>query len=646
MRTDDDNDNHNHNNNNNNNNNYDEYEIEEDEDADDYQYYQDEDYYDDGNNNDDNDDENQQQSSVDNENTDDDDDDDEYFEEEPSEHTEVRSITTRKFDTVYQRGRKLGLGAFAVVCIGTHRRHKTEYAVKQIDRATMVWNDRDALQDEISNLQFARGAPNIVQLYEVYEEKAFCYLIMEVMEGGELLECIIEKNSGTGTGTGGNGNGGTFTETEARSAIRCVLRALSYLHDNRIAHRDIKPENLLLSDPYHRDLNTIKLADFSFAKKVRRKNDCRTLCGTPGYLCPEMLERFPSYDVKCDVWSVGCLLFLLLGGYLPFDDDDDDMIFDLTREGQFEFVPDDWSGISQSAKEIVSKMLVVNPKKRISATKALHSFWIEKGDTELEERQRTIRKTQNLLEGKRKFRTIVNSIRTANRVKLLNDDFKHYLEKRKEENVANKMNNNNNNNKKNRKRQKNKSNTKNDHDFVEDSVSGRPFEDFYDIGDELGEGGYAFVYRCEHKQTHKIYAVKEVVISKMESGGESTLKDEIAALKLLRGGSHIIRLYDVFYDENNDHCFMVMEEMRGGDLLSRVCDKEVYTEREARGVCKILFEAVLYCHQKHVAHRDIKPENLLMVVSTHNLIHSSCCNVYCRLIWFWSLLLIFSWSCL
>ena len=99
----------------------------------------------------------------------------------------------------------------------------------------------------------------------------------------------------------------------------------------------------------------------------------------------------------------------------------------------------------------------------------------------------------------------------------------------------------------------------------------------------------------------------------MESGGESTLKDEIAALKLLRGGAHIIRLFDVFYE--GDHCFMIMEEMRGGDLLSRICDKEVYTEREARGVCKILFEAVLYCHQKRVAHRDIKPENLLMVVS-------------------------------
>jgi serine/threonine protein kinase len=102
--------------------------------------------------------------------------------------------------------------------------------------------------------------------------------------------------------------------------------------------------------------------------------------------------------------------------------------------------------------------------------------------------------------------------------------------------------------------------------FEEDSKSGQPFESFYDIGDELGEGGYAFVYRCEHRRTNKTYAVKEVILSKMESGGESTLKDEIAALKMLRGGPHTVRLFDVFEEDN--HCFMVMEEMKGGDLLS------------------------------------------------------------------------------
>ena len=321
------------------------------------------------------------------------------FESVPNSDTEVKSVVSKNFDDVYQRGRRLGLGAFAVVFIGTHRPTGAEYAVKQIDRSTMFWGDRDALQDEIVNLKMARAGPNIVQLYEVYEEKAFCYLIMEVMEGGELLECIIEKKT-------------TFTEKEARSAVRCVLRALAYLHSNRVAHRDIKPENLLLSDPYQKDLNSVKLADFSFARQVQKRNDCRTLCGTPGYLSPEMLEKFPAYDVKCDVWSVGCLLFLLLGGFLPFDDEDDEVVFDLTRQGRFEFRPEFWNSVSQSAKDLVTKMLTVNPKKRISASRALQSHWIEHGDEEFEERQLNVKKVTNLIEGKRKLKSAITTVRS------------------------------------------------------------------------------------------------------------------------------------------------------------------------------------------------------------------------------------------
>ena len=324
---------------------------------------------------------------------------DDDYDAAPNSDTEVK-IVSKKFDDVYQRGRKLGLGAFAVVFIGTHRPTGAEYAVKQIDRSTMFWGDRDALQDEIVNLKMARAGPNIVQLYEVYEEKAFCYLIMEVMEGGELLECIIEKKT-------------TFTEKESRSAVRCVLRALAYLHSNRVAHRDIKPENLLLSDPYNKDLNTLKLADFSFARQVQKRNECRTLCGTPGYLSPEMLERFPAYDVKCDVWSVGCLLFLLLGGFLPFDDEDDEVVFDLTREGRFEFRPEFWNSVSQSAKDLVTRMLTVNPKKRISAARALQSHWIEHGDEAFEERQTQAKNIKNLIEGKRKLKTAITTVRSV-----------------------------------------------------------------------------------------------------------------------------------------------------------------------------------------------------------------------------------------
>ena len=324
--------------------------------------------------------------------------DDDDFSVAPSMDQDVKSVVSVNFDEVYARGRKLGLGAFAIVFVGTHRPTGAEYAVKQIDRSTMFWGDRDALKDEIANLKLAREGPNIVQLYEVYEERAFCYLVMELMEGGELLEYIIEKK--------------TFTEKEARNCCRCVLSALGYMHDRRVAHRDIKPENLLLSD--QKDLSTTKLADFSFAKYVKKRNGCRTLCGTPGYLAPEMLERFPAYDVKCDVWSVGCLLFLLLGGYLPFDDEDDDVVFDQTRNGQYDFRPEFWRGVSNGAKELVTRMLTINPKKRISCGNALKSNWMERGDTVLEERQLNVKKLKHLIEGKRKMKAAMATVSFCN----------------------------------------------------------------------------------------------------------------------------------------------------------------------------------------------------------------------------------------
>jgi serine/threonine protein kinase len=149
--------------------------------------------------------------------------------------------------------------------------------------------------------------------------------------------------------------------------------------------------------------------------------------------------------------------------------------------------------------------------------------------------------------------------------------------------------------------------------FNEDSPTGQPFKNFYDVGELLGEGGYAKVYRCTRKSTQLTYAVKQITVSKLDPVGVLTLKDEIAALRLLRGGPHIILLFDVFRSDP-DTTYLVLEEMRGGNLLSRIVEKEVYTEREARQVCMIIFQAIDYCHKKHIAHRDIKPENLLLVV--------------------------------
>mmetsp|Transcript_28121 Transcript_28121/g.77332 ORF Transcript_28121/g.77332 Transcript_28121/m.77332 type:complete len:1025 (+) Transcript_28121:244-3318(+) len=512
---------------------------------------------------------------------------DEDFEEEdyydtnipPSLEQDVRLVEEPgAFKILYKLLEEIGQGAFAKVYAAAHRPTGSEYAVKKINRKKMIWGDRDALQDEINSLVRVREGPNIVQLYEVYEEEVDCFLIMELMRGGELFERILQKRE--------------FTEREARDCVKGMLRGLEYMHERRVAHRDLKPENLLLEDDTG---HNVKLADFGFAKRCKQHNGLRTLCGTPGYLAPEILERWPAYDVKCDLWSVGVILFLLLGGYLPFEDEDEDRVFERTRNGEYDFHPTYWKGTSTAAKTLVTRMLTVNPEKRFSAEDALKHDWILKGqDDDTMQKQVNVDKLRENVTANKQ-----NEVAKKDRVKDLEENFAGYLERTKEQDQEKS------------RVQNDKAARKPGRKFEEDSKSGKPFDDFYDLGDVLGEGGYACVYRATHRKTGDIYAVKDVNTGVLEKSNKSALIDEIAAMKLLRGGPHIIRLYDVF--EEPDHTFMIMEEMRGGDLLTRISDKEVYTEREARKTCKILFEAMDYIHKKKIAHRDIKPENVLMV---------------------------------
>lgn len=503
----------------------------------------------------------------------------------PSIQQRVKVVSKlRALDQVYDRGHQLGLGAFAKVFLGRHRATQQPYAIKKIDRSKMLWGDRDALEDEINNLIAVREGPNIVQLYEVYEEKAHCYLVMELMRGGELFDVILDRK--------------IFGETEAKTITRCLLNGLNYMHQHRIAHRDLKPENLLLAVPD--DTSTVQLADFGFAKRVVTDNGCRTLCGTPGYLAPEILERWPAYDTKCDVWGVGVILFLLLGGYLPFEDEEEDKVFEKTRNGQYFFHPSYWKTVSKQAKNFVTKFLTINPKKRSSAAEALQDEWMVDVDTDNNENKEDMAAKEDLLVGKAKLKAVINAVKASNRMQLLNDNFAGYLERKREDSTTMRVTGGE---AKNHKEKAKK--------FVEDSAEGLPIQDFYDFGDVLGEGGYACVYRAVHKRTQEIYAIKDIDTSVLEHNSKSALRDEIAALKLLRGGPYIIRLYDVFEAPNNT--YMVMEECKGGDLLDRVTEKEFYTEREARKTCNILFQAMDYIHRKKIAHRDIKPENVLLV---------------------------------
>lgn len=325
---------------------------------------------------------------------------------------------------------------------------------------------------------------------------------------------------------------------------------------------------------------------------------------------------------------------MLLGGYLPFDafaSNDAKDVFERTRNGQYQFYPKRWNGISHLAKDLVAKCLTVNPNKRISAKAALNHEWMAEKlalpttQISLESLASTVKRAEMAKEDRRKQREATNKVRLlqvtlrngnllytphiiglrqplhSNRLQELNDDFTVFLETRQADSIVSHVTG------------AGRSVATVATQFKEDSPGGLPCNNYYQKGDQLGRGSFASVYRCKHRRTGMQYAMKEVVTSKLNKAEISTLQEEIVNLKYLRGAPYIIRLYDVFSEP--DKTYLIFEEMRGGDLLHRICDKEVYTEREARDLCKILFYAVDYCHKKNIAHRDIKLDNLLLLVS-------------------------------
>jgi len=184
---------------------------------------------------------------------------------------------------------------------------------------------------------------------------------MELMTGGELFDVLLEKEQ--------------FSEKEARDVIRPIIDAIGYCHSLGIVHRDIKPENLLFSS-VDSETSIIKVSDFGLARFIDDEALATTTCGTPGYVAPEILSQKP-YGQECDYWSIGVVLFILLSGMPPFYDEDNFVLFEKIKKGEFDFSAPSWDSISDGPKDIISKLLIVDPSQRIKPSDLLKHPWIK-----------------------------------------------------------------------------------------------------------------------------------------------------------------------------------------------------------------------------------------------------------------------------
>lgn len=264
----------------------------------------------------------------------------------------------------------LGTGAFSEVRLCEHRETGQAFAVKIIDKKALKGKE-DSLENEIRVLKRFSAKrqendpdrtwfthPNIVQLFETYEDKSKVYLIMELVTGGELFDRIVEK--------------GSYTEKDASYLIRQVLEAVDYMHEQGVVHRDLKPENLLYYNPA--EDSKIMISDFGLSK-MEDSGFMATACGTPGYVAPEVLAQKP-YGKAVDVWSIGVISYILLCGYPPFYDENDANLFAQILKGEFEFDSPYWDEISESAKDFIRNLMCVNVEKRFTCKQALAHPWI------------------------------------------------------------------------------------------------------------------------------------------------------------------------------------------------------------------------------------------------------------------------------
>ncbi|XP_033986105.1 serine/threonine-protein kinase DCLK2 isoform X1 [Trematomus bernacchii] len=258
----------------------------------------------------------------------------------------------------YKIGKVIGDGNFAVVKECVERSTGKEFALKIIDKAKCTGKEH-LIENEVAVLRRVKH-PNVIMLIEEVDTPSELYLVMELVKGGDLFDAITSSAK--------------YTERDARVMVYNLAAALKYLHSSSIVHRDIKPENLLVFE-YPDGTKSLKLGDFGLATVV--EGPLYTVCGTPTYVAPEIISQ-SGYGLKVDIWAAGVITYILLCGFPPFRSENNmqEDLFDQILLGRLEFPSPYWDNITDSAKELIGKMLQVNAEARYSAQDILSHPWL------------------------------------------------------------------------------------------------------------------------------------------------------------------------------------------------------------------------------------------------------------------------------
>ena len=270
-------------------------------------------------------------------------------------------LTNKSLRDTYECTKQLGKGGYGKVYQVKNKINGKLFACKKLSKLNI--NNLSKFEREIKIL-IKTDHPNIIKLYEVFQSQNSFYLIMEECYGGELFDRIVQHIE----------NKKMYSEKEAAEIMQQVMSAIEYCHNNGIVHRDIKPENLLyLYNGYEKN-NPLKIIDFGLSQTLNMKKILSSKVGTSYYVSPEILAG--KYTEKCDIWSAGVILYILLSGEPPFNGPSDGVIYSKIKKMQFNFPSNKWDNISNEAKDLLMNMLSIE-NKRFSASQVLAHPWFK-----------------------------------------------------------------------------------------------------------------------------------------------------------------------------------------------------------------------------------------------------------------------------
>ena len=293
-------------------------------------------------------------------------------------------------EKIYIKTKLLGNGAFGEVWLVHHKDLDRDFAMKIIKKRKKNSSDEKELLNEVEILK-KLDHPKILKIIDFYSTSKKYYIITEYCPEGELFNEIIKV--------------GKFDEGQAAFIINQILKVITYCHKMNIIHRDIKPENIMITNREKNGCLQVKLIDFGTAKIFEKGQQENKYVGSSYYMAPEILKR--KYDEKCDLWSIGVVLYILLTGRPPFDGNDDDEILENVKKGVYDKWAYPFPLLSLHAKDLISKLLQYDPKKRLSAEEAIQHPWFKTAEFKKKDKVNTIEPelARELIQNMTKYRS-------------------------------------------------------------------------------------------------------------------------------------------------------------------------------------------------------------------------------------------------